>query len=90
MRFQKRIKLLPGLKVNLSKNGVSFSVGTKGITHNVKPGRRSRTTIGAPGTGLSQTFTAKQIEQKSAERASIIVVVGFAALILFAYLKFFT
>lgn len=53
-RFQKRIKLLPGLRVNLSRSGVSTSIGPKGASLNV--GRRgTRATVGIPGTGLSHT-----------------------------------
>jgi hypothetical protein len=53
-RFQKRIKILPGVYINLSKSGVTGSVGGNGLTVNVDPitGRRM-ITIGAPGTGMS-------------------------------------
>lgn len=52
VRFRKTITILPGVKINLSKTGVSTSVGGNGATVNV--GTRSRTvTLGIPGTGLS-------------------------------------
>lgn len=52
LRFQKRIKLAPGIKLNLTHRGVSASVGKQGA--NVTVGRgRVRGTVGAPGTGLS-------------------------------------
>lgn len=52
LRFRKTITILPGVKINLSKTGVSTSVGGHGATVNV--GTRSRTvTLGIPGTGLS-------------------------------------
>jgi hypothetical protein len=52
LRFRKSWSILPGVKINLSKTGVSTSVGGKGATVNV--GTRSRTiTLGIPGTGLS-------------------------------------
>lgn len=54
MRFQKRIKIFPGLTINLSKSGVSTSIGPKGATVNLKRGR-SKLTVGLPGTGLSHT-----------------------------------
>jgi hypothetical protein len=56
-RFRRRIKLLPGLWFNLSKTGVSTSVGTKGLKVNFKDGK-TRTTISAPGTGLSYSTTS--------------------------------
>jgi len=30
LRFQRRIKVLPGVRINLSKSGVGFSVGGRG------------------------------------------------------------
>lgn len=53
-RFQKRIKILPGVSVNLSKSGISTSVGVKGARVTMGNGK-TRTTVGLPGTGLSHT-----------------------------------
>src|ERR1700749_3116612 len=51
-RFQKRISILPGLRINLSKSGASASVGPRGADVNI--GRNGVTTnAGIPGTGLS-------------------------------------
>ena len=52
-RFQKRIKILPGVYINLSKSGVSASVGGHGATVNVGANGRRMITLGIPGTGLS-------------------------------------
>jgi hypothetical protein len=52
VRFRKTFSVLPGVKINVSKTGVSTSLGGNGATVNV--GTRSRTvTLGIPGTGLS-------------------------------------
>ena len=51
-RFRKRIKLFPGLWFNLSKSGVSTSIGGKGLTVNLKDGK-VKTTASLPGTGMS-------------------------------------
>ena len=52
LRFRKSVGILPGVKLNLSKTGVSTSLGGHGATVNI--GTRSRTaTLGIPGTGLS-------------------------------------
>lgn len=53
-RFQKRIKLLPGLTANLSRKGVSTSVGTTGARVTLGHGQQ-RTTVGVPGSGISHT-----------------------------------
>jgi hypothetical protein len=52
-RFQKRIPIIPGLaRINLSKSGVSASVGPRGADVNI--GCHGVTTnAGIPGTGLS-------------------------------------
>jgi Protein of unknown function (DUF4236) len=55
--FRKRIKILPGLWFNLSKRGVSTSIGGKGLTVNIKEGK-VRTTASLPGTGLSYRTTS--------------------------------
>lgn len=53
-RFQRRIKILPGLTMNLGKTGSSFSFGTRGAR--VTVGKNGiRKTVGIPGTGMSYT-----------------------------------
>lgn len=51
-RFQRRISIVPGLRLNLSKSGVSMSLGGRGLTTNLSTSGL-RTTVGIPGTGLS-------------------------------------
>jgi hypothetical protein len=51
-RFRRRVRIMPGLYVNISKSGVSTSIGRRGATLNVSK-RGMRTTLGLPGTGLS-------------------------------------
>jgi hypothetical protein len=56
-RLFRRIRIAPGLSVNLSKGGLSLSGGVRGAR--VTVGRRGvRGTIGAPGTGISYTETS--------------------------------
>ena len=51
-RFQKRLSILPGVRINLSKGGVSTSLGPRGADVNI--GRDGVTTnAGIPGTGIS-------------------------------------
>ena len=51
-RFQKRIRILKGLTLNLSKSGTSWTVGGRGASVNLKDGKATGT-VGIPGTGLS-------------------------------------
>lgn len=53
VRFRKTFKVLPGVKVNLSKTGVSTSLGGRGATVNVGTQGQRTITLGIPGTGLS-------------------------------------
>ena len=58
-RFRRRIKIFPGVHLNVGKKGfTSLSIGRRGaqLTFN-KEGMRS--TVGIPGTGLSYTTTTK-------------------------------
>jgi hypothetical protein len=51
-RFRRRLKILPGLWINLSKKGGSLSVGGHGLTANISK-KGERETVGLPGTGIS-------------------------------------
>ena len=55
-RFWRRIRLAPGLTVNLSKSGGSLSFGPRGAKFTVGS-RGKRATVGLPGTGLFYTST---------------------------------
>jgi len=55
-RFWRRVKILPGVTLNLSKSGGSLSFGPRGAKLTVGP-RGRRTTVGIPGTGLFYTKT---------------------------------
>jgi len=49
--FRKSIKIAPGIRLNVSKSGVSTSIGGKGFTYNT----RGRVTASIPGTGIRYT-----------------------------------
>jgi hypothetical protein len=53
LRFQRRIKILPGLSINLSKSGIGFSVGARGFHAGIDAKGRRYTSASLPGTGLS-------------------------------------
>jgi hypothetical protein len=52
MRFGKSFKIAPGLKINLSKSGISTTIGGKGLSTNIG-GRGVYLNTGIPGTGVS-------------------------------------
>lgn len=52
-RFKKSLKILPGIKLNISKNGLnSVTIGKPGASVNISK-KRKQFTVGMPGTGLS-------------------------------------
>ena len=51
-RFRQTVRLLPGIRLNLSRSGISTSFGGRGATLNLSP-KGIRTTIGLPGSGMS-------------------------------------
>ena len=70
-RYRRSIKLMPGVRVNLGKTGVSsFSFGGRGMTTNVNR-RGSKTTISLPGTGLS--YQTKRTSARSSSKPQITI-----------------
>jgi len=53
-RFWRRIRIAPGVTLNLSKSGGSLSFGPRGAKFTIGP-RGKRATVGIPGTGLFYT-----------------------------------
>ena len=54
VRFRRSFTIFPGVKVNVSKGGISLSVGRRGATLNFSK-RGVRQTVGIPGSGLSHS-----------------------------------
>jgi hypothetical protein len=54
VRFRRTFTLFPGVKVNVSKGGMSFTVGRKGFHLNFSK-HGVRQTTGLPGSGISHT-----------------------------------
>lgn len=67
-RFFKRIKLLPGVHLNLTKRGASVSAGPRGAKVTVGTSG-VRGTVGLPGTGLYYTTKLTNKKRKSKGRA---------------------
>lgn len=69
-RFQKRVRLMPGVTLNFSRKGVSTSFGTRGARVTLGHGQR-RTTVGIPGSGISHTAISKKsgARQRQSRRA---------------------
>jgi Protein of unknown function (DUF4236) len=66
LRFWRRVRIVPGLRMNLSKSGASVSIGRRGLWYTMGP-RGQRVTVGAPETGLFWT------EHRRVTRAPLLV-----------------
>ena len=53
LRFQRRVKILPGIRLNFSRSGVGLSVGGRGAHIGITARGQHYASIGIPGTGLS-------------------------------------
>lgn len=79
LRFHRVFSILPGLRINLSKSGLSTSLGPRGADVNI--GRHGVTTnAGIPGTGLSY-------RQKMGSRGSKLGIVALIGALAFAVFK---
>jgi hypothetical protein len=67
-RFRKRISLGKILHFNLSKSGVSTSIGRPGATVNL--GKRPKLTVGIPGSGLSYQASLPKRKRTKPTQAS--------------------
>ncbi|MGI0490008.1 DUF4236 domain-containing protein [Pantanalinema rosaneae CENA516] len=69
-RFRRSMKIMPGVRLNLSKRGASVSLGPKGMKHTIGPGGR-RTTVGVPGSGFSHPTIHRRKQKPSAGAPTI-------------------
>lgn len=60
MRFRKRIKIAPGVSLNVGKKSIGARVGGRGygVSTNTKTGTRA--SVGFPGTGISYSRKLKR------------------------------
>lgn len=65
VQVRKSIQLMPGVRMNISKSGVGYSVGSRGyrVTHSAN-GRITRT-ISIPGTGIRDVTTIRPATRRT-------------------------
>ena len=78
LRFQKRLQLLPGVRINLSKSGASASIGPRGADVNIG-GHGVTTNAGIPGTGISYRSKVGKTGSAWIGIVTLVVGLGFAA-----------
>lgn len=57
LRFRKSISIMPGIKLNYGKTGMSISAGVPGFRKTFHSSGRTTTSVGIPGTGISYVKT---------------------------------
>ena len=65
LRFRRSIKIAPGLKLNINKNSVGLSAGTKGAHVSVNTKGDVTRSVGIPGTGLSYSERSRLSKGKN-------------------------
>ena len=69
LRFSRRRRIAPGVRLNFSKSGPSVSFGGRGFHYTVGHNRR-RATVGIPGTGVYYTAYSQR-HARSTRRATV-------------------
>jgi hypothetical protein len=95
MRFQKSIRIAPGIRINLSKSGVGVRVGPRSLKLGSDGKGHHYSWVGIPGTGISQRNYIKEDEDghtpaecQGAMLIGILIVVGVVLVVgLFAAVK---
>ena len=65
LRFRKSISIIPGVKLNFGKTGMSVSTGVPGFRKTFHTSGRVTTSVGIPGTGLYYVDTKNTNSQNS-------------------------
>ena len=84
--FRKSIKIAPGVKLNVTKKGISsLSVGKNGARVNVSR-KGTKTTVGIPGSGLSHSSYRPHNSNESQDNKNQI---GFGTLLIIGLVVLF-
>ena len=67
LNFRKTIRLGKYLRLNVSKNGIGVSVGSKMLRLNRSTAGKTSATVRLPGTGLSYTQSLDDLKEKSSK-----------------------
>lgn len=68
--FRKRIKILPGVHLNIGKKGMSVSAGVRGASVTVSS-KRITQSVGIPGTGISSRTTQSLVQTRKRTSATL-------------------
>ena len=97
-RFSKRVKVLPGVTLNIGKRGVSASIGPPGAKVTLHSDGSRRTTVGLPGSGISKTVYSRSHHPPTASeqpyipnakrgRVYLAILIAIVFLLLWAFIR---
>lgn len=72
LRLRRRVGLLRGVRLNVSRGGLSVSIGRPGAWMTFGPAGRRRATLGWPGSGLSYTVQSRGGRQPGGSAAQAV------------------
>lgn len=85
LRFRRSFRVIPGVRLNVSRSGTSISFGRRGMHYTVGS-KGTRTTVGVPGSGLSWTqYRSSPSQRRSSFPGGLLLllfVIGLAAVAL--------
>ena len=74
-RFQRRIRIAPGVRLNISKSGIGGSIGRTGLRLGVDANRRKYFSVGLPGTGMSyRAFFGERVRPQTIRAIAYILI----------------
>ncbi len=79
LRLFRRVKIAPGVTMNLSRSGLSASIGGRGFHQTYGP-RGTRTTVGLPGTGVYVTDLNRQQPSRGFTAGALVTAFGVGVL----------
>jgi len=86
VRFQRRIRIAPGIRLNLSRSGIGISAGVRGLRVGLDGRGRPYGSAGLPGTGLSVREYGRPVDTGAHPNAVGFAVGVFLALVVVAFL----
>ena len=82
LRFQRRIRIAPGIRLNLSKSGIGVSAGVRGLRVGLDSRGRPYGSAGLPGTGLSvREYGHRPVNSGASSNAVYFALGAFIALV---------
>ena len=81
-RFRRRVRIAPGIHLNVGMTGISTSIGGRGFTLNIGRGR-TRTTVGLPGAGLSYSESSSNATASRSGSSGLAWLLAIALFVMF-------